>query len=127
MIKEEMSSVLTRAINWTNYYYCSSSSNHPHQLIKRFSATTLKLFCSKEDKGKDCPPEAPSASMCCMSGCANCVWLEHADEVVKYYSNKKGKLDVDALLKQVEEQIEDEMMKAFIKTELKFKFKHLQQ
>ena len=77
------------------------------------------------------PPEAPSASMCCMSGCANCVWLEHADEVVKYYSNKNkkkngSKFDVEALLKQVDSQVEDEMIKAFIKMELKFKFKHLQ-
>ena len=28
------------------------------------------------------PPELPST--CCMSGCANCVWLDYADEVVRF-------------------------------------------
>ena len=98
--------------------------------MRRFSAT-LALYCKEPSCSSSSPPEAPSASMCCMSGCANCVWLEHADRVVEYYTdpNKKtaaGKVDLESLLKQVDEQIDDDIIKAFIKTELKFKFKHLQ-
>ena len=68
-------------------------------------------------------PDAPS-NMCCMSGCANCVWLDYADEMMKYYETKGEKLDLNVVLKEIEENIEDPMIKSFIKMELKFKYKN---
>merc|ERR1711941_141718 len=65
------------------------------------------------------PPSLPTT--CCMSGCANCVWLEYADEVVDFYSRRgESGLKVDQILKEVEENVDDEMVKAFIKMEIKF-------
>ena len=36
-----------------------------------------------------------------MSGCANCVWLDYADEVVDFYSRKgESGVKVDQILKE---------------------------
>ena len=67
-------------------------------------------------------PEAPS-NMCCMSGCANCVWLDYADDMIKAYSEKGKQLEIDVILQEIDEKINDPMIKSFIKLELKSKFK----
>ncbi|TRY71080.1 hypothetical protein TCAL_10320, partial [Tigriopus californicus] len=66
------------------------------------------------------PPDLPVH--CCMSGCANCVWLEYAEEVVKYYERKGAKLKLDQLLQDIEDNLNDEMIKAFVKMEIKFAY-----
>ena len=74
---------------------------------------------------KPLPPPPPPLGLCCMSGCANCVWLEHADDLVKHFTDHGRGQDfkVEDLLAQVDEQIEDDMVKAFVKMEIKMKFK----
>ena len=46
------------------------------------------------------PPSLPTT--CCMSGCANCVWLDYADEVVEYYCKRgqSGGCQVEQILKE---------------------------
>lgn len=61
--------------------------------------------------GKGPPPEEPPAGLCCMSGCANCVWLEHAKELMKYYDD--GGVKAEEALKK----IKDPSLKAFLKFE----------
>ena len=53
-----------------------------------------------------------------MSGCANCVWLQYADELVHYYEDggAKAKKEIDRL-------IVDPTMKMFVKMELVSKMK----
>jgi len=63
-------------------------------------------------EGKGPPPEEPPAGLCCMSGCANCVWLEHAKELIAYYEDGGAKAE-EALKK-----IKDPSLKAFLKFEL---------
>lgn len=63
-------------------------------------------------EGKGRPPEEPPAGLCCMSGCANCVWLEHAQELIAYYDDGGDKAE-EALNK-----IKDPSLKAFLKMEL---------
>ena len=40
-------------------------------------------------------------------GCSSCVWLDYADEVMKYYESKSEKLSSDQLLKDVEQNIQE--------------------
>lgn len=56
-------------------------------------------------------PEEPTT--CCMSGCANCVWIEYADQVSKMF--KSGEKAREVVLSKVS----DPNMKAFLLMELK--------
>ena len=58
-----------------------------------------------------------------MSGCANCVWLDYADEVSKYYELKGSTMSKEEIMKDIERQISDPMLKVFILLELKMKLK----
>lgn len=61
--------------------------------------------------GKGMPPEPPVD--CCMSGCANCVWIMYANELKKYYEkdgNERAKREI--------EKIENPSLKMFLKLEL---------
>ena len=69
----------------------------------------------------DFPPDAPTT--CCMSGCANCVWLDYAEEVSKYYELKGSNMSKEEIIKDIERQLSDPMLKAFILLELKMKLK----
>ena len=58
-----------------------------------------------------------------MSGCANCVWLDYAEEVSKYYELKGSDMSKEEIMKDIERQISDPMLKVFILLELKMKLK----
>ena len=57
-----------------------------------------------------------------MSGCANCVWLDYAEEMVTYYQSLGKKMELTELLNTVEDNVDDPMVKAFLKMELKSKY-----
>lgn len=62
--------------------------------------------------GKGPPPEPPVD--CCMSGCANCVWIQYAEELKKYFSVEEG----NELAKKAIDQIENPGLQMFLKLEL---------
>lgn len=68
--------------------------------------------CSKDViPGKGMPPEPPVD--CCMSGCANCVWIMYANELKQYYEkdgNERAKREI--------EKIDNPSLKMFLKLEL---------
>ena len=76
-------------------------------------------------KEEDGPPPLPTT--CCMSGCANCVWLDYADAMVAYYSARGQGVALEDLLTTMRSNVEDPMVKTFIEMELKSKYKRLQQ
>lgn len=57
-------------------------------------------------------PDVPTT--CCMSGCANCVWIDYANKLNEIFKDGGEKS-----LKIIEEKITDPNMKAFLKMELK--------
>ena len=69
--------------------------------VKRFSEVV---------PGKGPPPEPPVD--CCMSGCANCVWIQYAEELRDYYRDGN-----ERALREIN-KMDNESLKAFIKLEL---------
>ena len=59
-------------------------------------------------------PPAPPLELCCMSGCQNCVMIQHAEELLKLYND-------DRAARAAIEEIPDENLKAFLKIELNLK------
>ena len=94
---------------------CNSRSSNDDSTSTNISNPT------KLPTGSDGFPEVP-ANMCCMSGCANCVWLDYAEDMVKAYTQKGQHLELSDIMKEVDANVDDPMIKAFIQMELKSKF-----
>lgn len=56
-------------------------------------------------------PEMPMT--CCMSGCANCVWINYAVELTEYMKDGGEKAK-----KEIEEKVEDHSLKVFLKMQV---------
>ena len=101
---------------------------HLTRLMKQTSSSSVRGWrrsCSsssdcREEAGAGGPPSLPGT--CCMSGCANCVWLDYAEEMVKYYETLGKKMELSELLNTLDDNVDDPMVKAFLTMELKSKY-----
>lgn len=94
---------------------------HQLRFFGRVRARVSLLQSTRRNYSDEAPPEVPTT--CCMSGCANCVWLDYAEELVKYYDKRAETVKVAELLADIEQHIQDPMIKAFIKMEIRTKYK----
>ena len=58
------------------------------------------------------PPETPT--VCCMSGCANCVWIEYAERLADHYADGG-----EAARRAISEHVSDPSLRAFLLLELR--------
>ena len=63
----------------------------------------------------------PPTNLCCMEGCVNCVWIEYVENMAKEYSKKNQTLDIQEIIDQIENDISDPNVRAFIILEVKSK------
>ena len=84
----------------------SMSLKPPWSPCIRFTRTLQNYPWISLHQSSSSPPRPPSLpTTCCMSGCANCVWLDYADEVVDFYCKRMGQggvggAEVDQILKE---------------------------
>lgn len=55
--------------------------------------------------------------VCCMSGCANCVWIKYAEELLEYYKSVGGG-GFDQVMGAIETEVQDDNLKAYLRFEI---------
>lgn len=79
--------------------------------LEIYASSGVKLKTEAVVPGKGPPPEAPTT--CCMSGCANCVWIEYAEAMKKYYTDGGGRAR-----EAIERDVTDPGLRAFLLLEI---------
>ena len=79
------------------------SSNHLHN-----SSINNELSQNELNTSNSNLPPIPDPNLCCGEGCANCIWILYAEELNKHLKDKKK------VITQIDKQIDDPSIKAFI-------------
>lgn len=85
------------------------------RIIKVYmQAKSVIVLANKNHKNSNKKQIPSPPTTCCMSGCANCVYIAYAEEVTKIFSDG-GQLAKEIIL----ENIDDPNMKCFLSMELR--------
>ncbi|XP_044760667.1 uncharacterized protein LOC123318048 isoform X2 [Coccinella septempunctata] len=106
-------------------YYFGTYKHHEHSIDKlhieisnmNSKAEDEILEKNKIDLDKNETNQLPQEpTTCCMSGCANCVWLEYAEKMSEYF--KDGG---ESAIKEINERVNDANIRAFLLQELRMR------
>ncbi|XP_017772023.1 PREDICTED: oxidoreductase-like domain-containing protein 1 [Nicrophorus vespilloides] len=102
---------------------CNSSSSSAKDVASTIVNAEVKYPKAKQKDDKVLAseltttfPEPPTT--CCMSGCANCVWLDYVEKLSEYYKDGGEKA-----MKRISEEVTDGNMRAFLMHELRMRKK----
>lgn len=87
------------------------------KVLRKSQLPRLAGYCSSSKNSQDNEPttELPEEpTNCCMSGCANCVWIDYAKQITKIYADGGSKAQ-----KLILKKISDPNLKVFLKMELR--------
>lgn len=85
------------------------ASSTDNSYSSAYNSQESKLLMTVASHNKS-PPEVPTC--CCMSGCANCVYIQYAVEMADYFK------DNGATALKIIDAIEDVTLKTFLKMEV---------
>lgn len=101
-----------------SYSFLNYSRTHSTLSPNSSKPSSRSLSSSTPNEGDD-GVELPSPPTdCCMSGCANCVWVSYTEELAQIYK------DGGRAAERVLEAIEDPSLKIFLSLELREKLKN---
>ena len=111
------------ARRWNGAYWVQGEVVEMGEAMGRKEEAGEEQGVAEEEGGEGGPPSLPTT--CCLSGCANCVWLDYAEALVTHYQARGEGLSLATLLDMVATHVEDPMVSTFVKMELKAKYKRL--
>lgn len=103
--------IKNKRVNCQQIYFKKSVYGTPSTLSSEEKATE-----NNENNNVSSIDDLSEPTNCCMSGCANCVWIQYAEKLSA--TLKENDVDVQKLIM---DKIEDPNMKAFLSMELKFR------
>lgn len=82
-----------------------------------FKSVVLSLAAEVGDDTKVGARKKPEiGGICCMSGCANCVWIKYAEDLLEYYKDVgEGQ---EKLMDAIEKEVQDDNLKAYLRFEI---------
>ncbi|XP_012244788.1 uncharacterized protein LOC105681198 [Bombus impatiens] len=92
-----------------------------YSISKKYINGTPSVLSSEEkekneDNSVSSIDDLTEPTNCCMSGCANCVWIQYAEKLSAVL--EESEVDVQKL---IIDKVQDPNMKAFLSMELRFK------
>ena len=102
--------------------YVNSGTSSPFSRSSQVQFCTDSSGLGQNSKARMITSLIPPTNLCCEEGCVNCVWIEYVDSLMKEYAKKNLSLDIEDILKEVDKEVDDPNIRAYIKLEIKSKF-----
>ncbi|CAH0563979.1 unnamed protein product [Brassicogethes aeneus] len=106
--------ITSRNVNTDKIKLVSTETNNNEAKVRHM--VTVEEIETSNKVDIDELPEEPTT--CCMSGCANCVWLDYAEKLSNYYRDGGEKA-----IRDIHEKVTDDNIRAFILLELRMRGK----